>query len=50
MSDIDNMDICYFLRCWKKGAKTEHNTKPQIPLAVDENGNRGMYIDQFGLF
>ncbi len=50
MPGIDDMDLCYFLRCWRAGAGSGHSAPAQIPLTVDENGTKGMYIDQFGLF
>jgi len=50
MPAIDEMDICYFLRCWRGGMGGGSSTKPDVPLAVDENGTKGLYIDQFNLF
>ncbi len=47
MPAIDDMDLCFFLRCWRGGGDGK---KPDIPLAVDENGTKGVYIDQLGLF
>ena len=51
MPEIDGMDIAYYLRCMghTKTAKPR-KAKGDLPLVKDENGNAGLYIEQFGLF
>ena len=50
MPAIDEMDICYFLRCWRGVMGGGRGASADIPLTVDENGTKGVYIDQLGLF
>lgn len=47
LPEIDNMDICWYLRLMGRNAqKGDGHTK----LTTDAQGKQGMYIDQFNLF
>ncbi len=45
LPEIDGMDVCWFFRLMG------HEEKGSEPaLSTDQDGNRGLYIDQFGIF
>ncbi len=48
LPEIDRMDLCYFLRLMGHRLKGEAAGLPQ--REEPQTGDRGLYIDQFGLF
>jgi hypothetical protein len=49
LPEIDGMDICWFCRLMGR-TNREKDMPGMAAVVTDEQGNRGMYIDQFGLF
>ena len=51
LPEIDSMDLCYYFRLLghKSGEKSSGKTSVLKPVK-DENGNQGLYIDQYGIF
>jgi len=51
MPEIDGMDVCYYIRLLGYSPKSKSNhEQTATPLVTDEHGNKGLYIDQFGIF
>jgi hypothetical protein len=43
------MDLCWFCRLMGREQRPGEKRGP-VATTTDEHGNRGLYIDQFGLF
>lgn len=51
MPEIDGMDVCYYIRLLgRKPKATSTGDSAMLPLTTDDKGNKGLYIDQFGIF
>ena len=51
MPEIDGMDVCYYIRLLGRKPRKDSIGEPgDVPLSTDDKGNKGLYIDQFGLF